>query len=360
MKEKRYLHVFAAESNYSRTLLELLDRHVDLDQHDFYFGFGHRDKERSPIQLKLQRRIFHMRNLLSLFRLISSLRNYKWVYFHYLSYDPTLIFWFFQRKRLRMSTWVIWGNDIYSYYRRNNNFRTRLYEYCRRSIIASFPEIAAFVEEDVVFVKEKYNSRAEYIPILYPIPGRLENLKIISEDSFQNDKPVFMLGNSADPSNFHIEMLDAISKYGRGKFRVICPLSYGGNPQYIKEVINKGTECFGSEFVPLLQILNSTDYATILRQVDIVLMNHNRQQGLGNILALMYLGKKVYIRTNISSYYFFKRHDCEIYDINLIGKVPLDEVLSPVLDKQKNITVIESILDEKNSLNLWIQLFNRH
>lgn len=360
MNEKRYLHVFAAESNYSRTLLELLDKNIDLEQHDFYFGFGNKDKERSPIQVKLESRIYHLRNLSSLFRFIFSFKKYQWVYFHYLSYDPTLLFWYFQRKRLRKSTWVIWGNDIYSYYRRNNNLRTKIYEFCRRRIIATFPEIAAFVEEDVQFVKKNYHSKAQYVPILYPIPVNLDSLKKVSVDFIQKDKPVFMLGNSADPSNSHIEMINAISKYGKGKFRVICPLSYGGNPQYIKDVIKRGTDCFGLDFVPLLQILNSVEYAKLLQQVDVVLMNHNRQQGLGNILALMYLGKKVYIRTTISSFHFFIRHECEIYDIDLIGKVSLDEVLTPVRNKQKNITVIESILDEKNSLNLWIQLFSRH
>ncbi|MDD2283792.1 MAG: TDP-N-acetylfucosamine:lipid II N-acetylfucosaminyltransferase [Paludibacter sp.] len=359
MKTPQYLHVFACESNYSHSLLSMLDQHISLDQHVFLFGFGKIDKQKSDLQKKLSSRILHVRNPFHVVKVLFSLHKFKWVYFHYLSYDPTLLFWFLNKKRLQKSTWVVWGNDIYSYYKRNKNIKTRIYEYLRRRIIPVFPEIAAFVEEDVDFVRKNYSSEAEYVPILYPIPVNLDNLKSIPLKK-QDDFPVFLLGNSADPSNRHIEVLEALSKHRNARLKIYCPLSYGGSPAYKKQVTERGKRYFGDNFIALTELLDAVTYAKLLSEVDVALMNHNRQQGLGNILALLYLGKKVYMRTSITSYPFFLRNQCEVFDIENIKSDSLDEIKKMTQRMSENKAIVESIISEKNYLHLWQHLLNKH
>lgn len=359
MRSPRYLHVFACESNYSHALLSLLDQHTSLEQHVFLFGFGIIDKQRSELQKKLSSKILNVRNPLHVLKILLSLYRFKWVYFHYLSYDPTLLFWFMHKKRLKKSTWIVWGNDVYSFYKRNKNLKTRIYEYLRRRIIPVFPEIAAFVEEDVDFVKKNYKSNATYIPILYPIPVNLDNLKNIPVVK-QHGPPVFLLGNSADPSNFHLEIIEALAKHKDVEFKVYCPLSYGGNESYRQQVIETGRQYLGDKFVPLTELLDTNSYANLLSEVDIALMNHNRQQALGNILALLYLGKKVYLRTNITSYYFFLRNNCKVYDIGDVKSIDFREITRTTSDFSDNSLIVESIMDEKNYLHLWLNLLNKH
>ncbi len=359
IKAQQYLHIFACESNYSHSFLSMLDQHALHDQHIFLFGFGKVDKQRSDLQKKLSSRIFHLRNPFHVLKILLSLYEFKWVYFHYLSYDPTLLFWFLNKKRLKKSTWIVWGNDIYSYYKRKKNIKTRIYEYFRCRIIPAFPEIAAFVEEDVYFVRKIYGSDAEYVPILYPIPVNLDNLKTISKKK-QNDNPVFLLGNSADPSNMHIEVIEALSKHKDAQLKIYCPLSYGGTQSYKKQVISLGKRYFGNKFIPLTKLLDTANYTNLLSEIDIALMNHNRQQGLGNILALLYLGKKVYMRTTITSYPFFLRNNCEIYDIAEIIASDIDDIVKITQDLSKNKTIVEKIIDEKYYLLLWKNLLNKH
>lgn len=359
MRSPQYLHVFACESNYSHALLSLLDQHISLDQHMFLFGFGRVDKQRSDLQKKLSSKILNVRNPFHVLRILFSLYKFKWVYFHYLSYDPTLLFWFMNKKRLKKSTWIVWGNDVYSFYKRNKNLKTRTYEYFRRRIIPVFPEIAAFVEEDVDFVKKNYNSNAIYIPILYPIPVNLDNLKNIPIKN-QHGSPVFLLGNSADPSNFHLEIIEALAKFQEVDFKIYCPLSYGGNESYRQQVIDTGKRYFGDKFIPLTALLDTTSYANLLSEVDIALMNHNRQQALGNMLALLYLGKKVYLRTNITSYYFFLRKNCKVFDIEDVKSVDFSEITKTTSDMSVNSLIVESIMDEKNYLHLWLNLLKKH
>lgn len=359
MKAPQYLHVFASESIYSQALLSMLDKHFSLDQHIFLFGFGRVDKQRSELQNKLRSKFFHLRNPFHVLKIILSLYKFKWVYFHYLSYDPTLLFWFFNKRRLNQSSWIVWGNDVYSYYKRNKNIKTRIYECLRRSIIPAFPEIAAFVQEDVDFIKSKYKSDAEYVPILYPIPVNLDNLQRIPERN-QTGIPVFLLGNSADPSNMHIEAIEALSRHKDAEIKIYCPLSYGGTESYRQQVMQLGKQYFGGKFIPLTELLDATSYANMLSEVDIALMNHNRQQGLGNILALLYLGKKVYMRTNITSYQFFLRNNAEMFDIEKIKTSDLDDIQRKTQDVSKNKAIVESIIDEKNYLLLWQNLLNKH
>lgn len=359
MKEPRYLHVFACESNYSHALLSMLNQHVPLNQHVFLFGFGRVDKQRSDLQKKLKSQILNVRNPLHVLKILLSLYQFKWIYFHYLSYDPTLLFWFLNKKILKKSTWIVWGNDVYSYNKRNKNIKTRLYESLRRNIIPVFPEIAAFVAEDVDFIRDKYKSKAEYVPILYPIPVNLNNLKFVSGKR-ETDKPVFLLGNSADPSNMHIEVLEALSKHKDADLRIYCPLSYGGTMPYKQEVIAIGKRLFGENFIPLTELLDASGYANLLSEVDIALMNHNRQQGLGNILALLYLGKKVYMRTNITSYHFFYRNKAAVFDIEEIKTSDLDDIRRKPEEISNNKAIVEHIIDEKNYLLLWQNLLNKH
>ena len=262
-------------------------------------------------------------------------------------------------KLLDKATWIIWGTDVYSYNKNNNNIKTRIYESLRRKIIPRFREIAAFVKEDVDLAKQLYQSDAEYIPVAYPNPVSLELLQTVPVNT-KNEFPVFLLGNSADMSNNHIEMLQMLVKFKNEQLKIYCPLSYGGNKKYITKVIDLGHQLFGDSFVPLKEYLNTTEYASILGEVDIALMNHNRQQGLGNILALLYLEKKVFLKSNISSYYFFQRKNLIVYDIDTIANMTFEELVTLNNELKANKEIAKNIIDTKNILPLWMNLFSRH
>lgn len=54
-----------------------------------------------------------------------------------------------------------------------------------------------------------------------------------------------------------------------------------------------GINLFGDNFILLTEFLSPEEYAKILANVDVAIFAHRRQQALGNILALIYIGKKV-------------------------------------------------------------------
>jgi len=294
-----------------------------------------------------------------LVRIIRQLYQARWIYIHFLAYDPTLAFWCVNRKLLRRSTWIVWGDDVYAYQKELRSIKTRIYERLRRRIIPVFTEVAAFVPEDFDVLASVYGSHAEYVPVLYPLPVNLSHLENI-EIRPQNQELVVMIGNSGDPTNNHDEMLDILAPYRNEKMKVVCPLAYGGTVEYKQKLISRGISLFGDKFVPWLEMKEKQVYAEALATVDIALMNHKRQQGLGNILALMYLGKKVFLRTTTTSYSFLMRNNCTVFGLETIKEMDFATFREPVPDYIKTRNNIGRIIGKEYVAGLWKDLIKRH
>ena len=118
--------------------------------------------------------------------------------------------------------------------------------------------------------------------------------------------PDVLLGNSANPSNNHLEALRLL----RGRLppggRVVAPLSYGKAPHgYVAAVVQAGREAMRERFEPLTEWMSIDAYHTRLARCGVVLMNHRRQQAVGNIAAALYRGASVYLRRDNPLYGFF-------------------------------------------------------
>ena len=120
-----------------------------------------------------------------------------------------------------------------------------------------------------------------------------------AEDVFQKgpqamEGPDVMLGNSATASNNHLEALDWLhSRAGSGK--LIVPLSYG-DTGYGQRVAAIGRERFGERLDALTGWMALADYNERIRHCGFVVMNHRRQQAVGNVTSALYKGATVYLR----------------------------------------------------------------
>jgi len=354
-----YIHLFTNESLYSNELLKLFEVTLDLNEHLFIFR-----KEKTGkfiYSAEIESHIVYSTNFKHLIRyILPEMKAAKWIYFHYLPYGPSLILWAIKPKLIAKSTWIIWGGDVFIYKQKNKNFRHRIFEFLRRQIIPHFTEIASFVEEDAREAIRVYKSNAHYVPILYPIPVNLNNLKNLKKEKKSNTINI-LIGNSADPSNNHIEMLEMLSTFAKQDISIYCPLSYYGDQNYIGLIIEKGKELFKDRFIPLTAMMTTQEYAEFMNDMDIAIMNHNRQQGLGNILPLLYLGKKVYIRSDISTFSFLTNAGCKIFDTCSMNKSNFASLIS--LDdnsRENNKKSIEKLINPNYYANLWNNLFSKH
>lgn len=103
-----------------------------------------------------------------------------------------------------------------------------------------------------------------------------------------------LLGNSATPENNHLEAMRLIERAADCDRRIICPLSYG-IPAYASMISDEGERMFGGRFVPLVDYMATAPYLETLRGCSVAAMNHLRQQAMGNIIMMLWLGARVFL-----------------------------------------------------------------
>jgi hypothetical protein len=145
-----------------------------------------------------------------------------------------------------------------------------------------------------------------------------------------------LLGNSADPSNNHIEVFNKLTNYKDSDIKVYTPLSYG-NKKYAQNIINQGKKLLGDKFVPITDFMPKEEYLTLLAKIDIAVFNHNRQQAMGNIITLLGLGKTVYLKQDISSAILLKNHGIKTFDLQMFKlEVADSKIIKTNIDKVKD------------------------
>ena len=130
------------------------------------------------------------------------------------------------------------------------------------------------------------------------------------------------------------------------------PLSYG-DLNYAKEVIAIGKEIFKDNFIPITDYMDFSEYISLLGTIDIAIFNHNRQQAMGNITTLLGLGKKVYIRTDITSYSYLSDLGINIYDTNNFELSKLSET-----NKEQNIKIVKEYFSKETLVKQWENIIN--
>lgn len=259
---------------------------------------------------EIQRGLSGLKSILFLFNTLASHRK---VIIHSFFIPRIINLLFIQPWALRKCYWVMWGGDLYQYREKKHNFKEKLFELRRKYIIKNLGGLITQIEGDYKLAEKWYGAKGKhYYSFMYP--SNLYKEYDLSKVNKPNDVLVIQLGNSADPSNSHIEILEKLSVFKNQSMEIICPLSYG-NIQYANNVIERGKELFGEKFTPLTEFMAFEEYLKILAKIDVAIFNHNRQQAVGNITTLLGLGKKVYIRKDITTWVFCEDHGLKVYSL---------------------------------------------
>jgi hypothetical protein len=222
---------------------------------------------------------------------------------------------FLQPQFLAKSYWVMWGGDLYQpLMKQAETLRQKIHFSIDKYIKGRFAGYVSYLPGDYQLAQELYNAKGTYFEcIMYP-----SNLykKLILPDVKKANR-VILIGNSGDPTNNHQSVFERLLNLESQNFTVICPLSYG-NKVYIDKIKVLGQSMFGSRFLPLTDFISLDEYMKILAEVDIAIFAHERQQGMGNIISLLGLGKKLYMRNDITPFSLFKSLKIKVFDIKNI------------------------------------------
>jgi len=371
---------------YSKGFIELVQSNFNIEEHLFII-FKHKNKKMHIDPEKFRNvKIFNFKgNFLTKFFTIryitirKLMKQAKNIFIHYLTEEVSGILFGFRGKAKII--WVMWGADLYKYLplklydnqtlellnkfegKVKSRFKKIFYFFqynIRKAVIKRLDYIISPHKGDVRLLKKYFKTKAKwYSKAIYP--NLVDFEKIDKEVASVDEKFIFkknggkllLLGNSGTPTNNHLDIMIRLSEMKEQNFKIICPLSYG-SPIYIKKIIEKGKMIFGDRFIPLLEFLKPDVYFQILKQIDLAIMYHNRQQGMGNVQILVYLGKPICMKKT-SGYFHLVEKGVIVFSIQDLERLILNEIeFTEVMSKNNKIAsqnlYVKSVIASKNSL----------
>lgn len=139
-------------------------------------------------------------------------------------------------------------------------------------------------------VKDASGFKAKPVDYRYINPKTLD-LTAWSEITGKN----ILVGNSANSTCNHIDVLDKLKDIVPEGSECIVPLSYAGQASYVSEVVRQGKELLGESFTPLVSFMPLEDYTRIIDQCNVAIFLLERQQAMGNINMMIRRGCKVFL-----------------------------------------------------------------
>lgn len=121
-----------------------------------------------------------------------------------------------------------------------------------------------------------------------------------------------LVGNSASFSNNHVEIFRLLAQHDLSGRKVVVPLSYG-DTNYRDTVLLYGKTILGTHFDPIVDFMPLAEYNTHISRCAVVIMNHQRQQALGNIGTLLYQGAKLFLDRRNIVFSFLSQRGAHIY-----------------------------------------------
>jgi dTDP-N-acetylfucosamine:lipid II N-acetylfucosaminyltransferase len=190
-----------------------------------------------------------------------------------------------------------------------DSFKKKVFEHERQAFLRRLDYFAGLMPQEMDWVKSHYAMpKAQFCFFFYgnKTVYALDNKPIFNDESSLHSSKCLniLIGNSANDSNNHIDALHALMSFKNENLRLILPLNYGQNEGkhgfwYRNQVIKEAKKIFGeAKILALTDMIPFTEYQNLMNSVDIAIMNHNRQQAVGNIIALLAQGKKVYMKTD--------------------------------------------------------------
>lgn len=311
----KIVHI-AAPQTFTTSFFRLVEKEFEHAQH---FILSHAATDEWSEDLKIKNK--NLAGLSWFLGFIWSLYRADRVIIHGLFDRYVIILLALQPWLLKKSYWMIWGADLYAYETGPRSWKWKLKEFFRRPVIKNMGHLVTYVDGDVELARNWYRATGKYHECIMYTSNIYREYAVKGE---AHELINIQVGNSADPSNNHLEIFERLAPFRNQEIAIYVPLAYGSR-EYAQSVISAGRDRFGVKFKPLTDFMPFDQYLDFLGKIDIAIFNHKRQQAMGNIITLLGLGKKVYMRSDITPWLMFKRKGVKVYENSEIELSLMDE-----------------------------------
>lgn len=322
----KFLHIILPSKRMMNTFVKMIRENFDTEEHAFLFlNRCVTDEDRQLFKYGNMLEIPKSRNRLKqVWDLYHILRQYDCIIWHGLIYDwKKAIAIFLLQKQLKKSIWVIRGIDLYNYKLRGETIKNKILNYINYRIRKMVPRVVTIFPTDEIEYHKQFGYDSICYQAFYPIGQEsFDEMNQMMNGKSRNDGTVWILnGNNAYTFNRHIEVLQDLLKFKDKPIRIIVPLSYGNDwvnsrKNYKQEIYKFLRENYNGKYDVLFQLMPIEQYNELLANIDVAIINSNRQNALGNILRLLYIGCKVYLAEDNLACKYFHKMGLPVYAVN--------------------------------------------
>ena len=349
-REVRFLHVMHNDK-FNRPYIELIGKHFAGEGHVFLF-YGGSPETDFPIPRLDNVIVLDNRKQFYLLGLLA--RKAHRVIFHGF-FEHLLLFYLRRlRRQLKKAAWVIWGADFYT--DRQSGGEKFLRD--KREVVQSLGARIVVAPGDFALAREFYGFEGPGYYGLYRLPlhkGLLDQFETAPDPKAGL---LVQINNSCDASI--LEPLEHLRRFRDRGLRVRVILSYGD--QAVRErVVQTGRDLYGDHFLAATQYLPPEQYARLVWEAGVLVMNQPRQQGLGNVYAFLYRGAKVYVRSDVTTWSFLRERGFIVFDTLKLGRESFGEFAAFDADARRhNRELAARLLDDNEIAKLWGDIFADH
>ena len=339
IKKYKYIHLMYNDK-FNKPFVDFLNKNFDTKEHLVLCKQWIKDEKVAPFPVGENVVKIH-----SLFGLNLESKNIEKIIIHSL-FDKEVVIYLKNHPDIlkNKAYWVIWGGDLYG----KNEKEKEIF------VKKNMKGYVACIAGDELVAKNKYNSNSLLFSAPYTIPTTPEIVKNIVPLKSSGTINI-QINNSSDKTI--IEMLDILGKFKDENIKISTVLSYG-NKDCKQEIAQKGREIFGEKFNPIWDFMSPEEYTRHIANLDIIIFNQNRQQGVGNAILAAYYGKKIFIKKEVTSYKYLTDKNICVFDTNTIPTLKFEEFVSnppEIQDKTKAGGAIFFNIDYQT--NAWKRVF---
>lgn len=333
--------------------IDFIDRNFEKSEHKFWLS-GSARKNYSIVPAK---NIFiatrrGLGSLNAYWHLLVGMHKADQIILHALFMSRVIFFLFCCPWLLPKCYWLIWGSDLYQYNNPARGLSSRRKEFYRRFVIKRIGHLVTYIAGDIELARKWYGAKGQYHECLMYLSNIVDPEIISDRGPRSNDGTLrILVGNSSDPSNNHEEVFEKLLPYKNDDIAIYVPLSYG-NKVNANKIADLGKRWFGDKFIPMVEFMPYQDYLDFLRDIDIAVFNHKRQQAMGNTISLLGLGKTVFMRSDVSQWQFLTDMDLKV---GKFEDLKLERM--PETELRKNAHIVRSNFSESILVRQWSAIF---
>lgn len=305
--------------------------------------------------------------------LAKGLGAYKAVFVHNLSVDKSRIV--LEAPKEVVFVWAVWGYDYYHVYpqlfgkiflpctRLANVLLGKMslsYQYLQSMLLSGFRinyagRIQQRAAARINYTCNTLPRHSEIFRMISMPQSRRFHMAYYTIESITRGVEVswdelgygILIGNSASNTSNHIDLFIKLRRHFSGQ-KLVVVMGYG-SARYRNLINVTGKFLFGDHYHAINKRLPLELYNHMLMDCNVMIHNHRRVQGIGNLLFGVWAGHKIYLREENPAYSWLTDMGVRVYSIQSDWPAGRFTPLAPEW-RVKNREIIEKYYSEANAI----------